>query len=892
MTELETNPQDPYKSLIVRASAGSGKTFQLSRRFLALVTAGADPSQILTITFSRKAAAEMRARVIADAISYGKQNQDFHGFYRNIERWRQQALIKGLTPPPLISPEKVSAAIVQNTQSLAITTIDAILMEWCLKFPIETEQVTEQDFIGSENADPVKSCTVALRAPWEIASKSDQERQHLAAWQQTLHQLSQGIPVEDRSSFFQQLLAATPGNQFKSGWKRLEHLIKSDTFIWLSEHVRGDARLFYDLAGEDVPTDEYELLAVIRTPLMRVISEIGSAEKKQLASAALADGNFPALIAAGIFKQDLTFNGTTISKKVRTAVSEFIDDVELVMTAYRNNQQLRRLNAHAKLLWVFYHTWNNEYLKARSRAGNGIFSDALKGVYALFSGEFAGARWLIQNQVKHLMLDEFQDTSRLQWSVFSGLAKDLQSGQTQDPNDLSGTVFIVGDAKQSIYGFREAAPEIVDVAAEDLKPLGMHPVEMSSSWRTADIVLEVVNEVFRNNPFMENFPVHSGARTAKCPVNIDCGSFHILPLAMMSGATAQEGQAQEIRPEFRPEVKIEYNADELESDSEVTIEATQVVEHIEHCISGLVKTPIWDKSQNKFRNPLPRDFVILYSKSTHAHAYEAALREKKIGALREEQRGFFGRQEIKDALCFLRWIAFPTDTASLCGLLRSPFCNISDRTLQALISPEEYIASDNIGDKTKDKINDKIEGKSRLNPSSFQILNRLANFEMSDLKSNNFAKLLQKALVNLSSPYVTLAKFIRESDGLRRYRGLFGPIEGPLAEANLVKLLDQIRQAGAQGISTFQALLLYLEERASDDDLGNAAGTEEAVRLMTVHKSKGLEFPIVILVDTANDWFKAETYWLRSPKLGAEGFRFIGTKSERPELDPQIVSAL
>ena len=70
-------PYNPWQSCLVEASAGSGKTWQLSRRFLALVVAGADPSSILTVTFNKKAAAEMRERIVKDAIALGAGSEEF-----------------------------------------------------------------------------------------------------------------------------------------------------------------------------------------------------------------------------------------------------------------------------------------------------------------------------------------------------------------------------------------------------------------------------------------------------------------------------------------------------------------------------------------------------------------------------------------------------------------------------------------------------------------------------------------------------------------------------------------------------------------------------------------------------------------------------------------------
>jgi ATP-dependent helicase/nuclease subunit A len=105
-TNTEHKPYNPWNSYIVEASAGSGKTWQLSRRFLALVIAGADPTSILTVTFTRKAANEMRERIVRDALGLVSSKEEFAAFYRDV---------LSFCPPTLKhlvrTPEQTTAAI-------------------------------------------------------------------------------------------------------------------------------------------------------------------------------------------------------------------------------------------------------------------------------------------------------------------------------------------------------------------------------------------------------------------------------------------------------------------------------------------------------------------------------------------------------------------------------------------------------------------------------------------------------------------------------------------------------------------------------------------------------------------------------------------------------------
>ena len=132
------NPQNPYISCIVQASAGSGKTYQLSRRFLYLVAAGAEPSEVLTITFTKKAAQEMRQRIIREASDILKNparaqefDQEIKVFYEN-----HMSSASDTTSPPKTAID-TAHEILSQTQSLKVSTIDSLFNEWVSRFTYE-----------------------------------------------------------------------------------------------------------------------------------------------------------------------------------------------------------------------------------------------------------------------------------------------------------------------------------------------------------------------------------------------------------------------------------------------------------------------------------------------------------------------------------------------------------------------------------------------------------------------------------------------------------------------------------------------------------------------------------------------------------------------------------
>lgn len=812
------NPQNPYVSAMVSASAGSGKTYQLSRRFLGLVAAGASPASILAVTFSKKAAGEMRERIVRDAIALGQGSQEFSGFYEQLVGWRAASIRQGLTLPPLLTPKQVSDQITHSSQSLSITTIDAILMEWCLRFPWET-RITQGD--------------ATLMQPWDIATRDETQKLTREAWKNAiLRILETQESFEGRLELLDQILMAAPEEQLTVAWTRISPLRNSETFIWLCEHLRGSAALKYSDSSQDIPDSEAELIDHLADDLRVIVDLLSNADKKSAAYAALGERSFEQLIRSGLFTHAYQLHKGTVSKKICAALPEIINRVDELAGQFRDTKRISQLNSHGELLWQLYRAWTRENLAAKSRMARGTFADALKGVWQLFCDGNPGARWMIQHRVKHLLLDEFQDTSRLQWGAFSELARDIIAGKSTEQDILPGTVFIVGDAKQSIYGFREAAPEIMDLAAIELKPHGFNRIEMSASWRTSPVILDVVNHVFADRTLIPEFPIHKTAAVGERLAVPDFGSVTVLAVP-------------------------EHTGDKDINKEHVSLEASSVTGYIQKCLAGEIHCPIWDKTQQQFRNPRPTDFAILYHAKTDADAYEDALRQQRIPAMREEKKGFYDRQEIRDTIAFLKWLAWPEDTLALCTMLKSPVCGITDIQLQTLLMPSdggEYITTLLM-----------MQRLRQMNPRLWRLLQ--------DAQTQAHQK-----------PYMSiLLWWFKATHILAVYKQAFGALEGEMAAANLLKFIDTIRACESGGHGHLQSVIEQFDLWSEEDETGNASTSADAVHLMTIHKSKGLEFPVVILVGTANDWFRSDHYWLRSIVSGAEGLSYVGTSADQPQ---------
>lgn len=813
------SPYNPWHSFLIEASAGSGKTWQLSRRFLALVVAGADPSSILTVTFTKKAAAEMRERIIRDAVKLGNLDPEFSDFVADIKRWvPAQQLGRQFVPR---SPAEASRLILEKTQTLKITTIDALFVQWSQQFPIETA-------ITLETNDGPRS----LESPWDLLSNLGLERLNHGAWQDVL---ALAADRDQNRELMTSISENAPNGSIKSLARAIDPLTHSNTFLWYVQLMTGGEPIRFFDVPDDIDTPE-SLIAGHEDLFRAVINLMSNKDKRASALACIATKNFAGLIQEKVIKADgYGLNGNTFRSASKNAEPQFLE-LEQLLGEWGGHRRLAELNRTARLIWSLFKAREQAAHVRKISDAKGTFADAAKGVSLMASSDqAAGGRAMAWASVRHLMLDEFQDTSLLQWLIFHKLARELLAGEsfalTSGPEP---SVFIVGDKKQSIYRFREAAPEVMDMARQQLEPFGLRAQTMSESFRSSSLVLDLVNHVFNDQDLMADFPPHQPAQAAmtRNRVKSQYGTITLYPEATESETPSGE------------------------TISEVINEARQVAQHIRDSVDGKLAMLVYDEHLKLWRRPEYRDFVVLYPRSTNSDLFEDEMRALAIPSRKEERKGFFARPEISDLQALVTWLSWPADSVALCTLLRSPIFGLSDRDLQDLLA---------VG-----SAGDLLPQLKEHQPTIYQ--------RLTELRKTHDKEDMSK----------TIGHLINNEALADRYLKAFGPIEGPLARANILKWFDLVRDGSSDEALSAHSFSLALDEASEEDEIGNAALASNAVTLMTIHKSKGLEFPCVILTGTASDWHKTDSGWVKDTRPGHEGIYYIGTKDSRPRHNKSV----
>src|SRR5499427_1877895 len=427
--------------------------------------------------------------------------------------------------------------------------------------------------------------------------------------------------------------------------------------------------------------------------------------------------------------------------------------------------------------------------------------------------EFAESRLRLEARHRHVLVDEFQDTSRAQWELVRQLVKSWGEGFGAAADAIAPSIFVVGDRKQSIYGFRDADVAIIDEAAsfiQALRPDGSPRQAITVSFRSDPAILAFVNDLFTEIAQETAAPRRDGFRYTdddRFPVDHrdpadgahDLGSVRLQP---------DRDPADDDRVQFMAAATVREAADE-------------VADEIVRLLAG---TTIRDRTTGVRREAAAADVAILFRSRDSHRDFESALARRGVPTYVYKGLGFFDAEEVQDAVAILRYLADPLSNLRAAALLRSRIVRLSDTAVaalgsagaDALFSAAPHSATLNLDAEDRRA----LEMLRAAVPRWLSWVDRLAPSELLDAVLHETA-------------------YAYELRGSRRRQ----------ARENLKKLRAMIRRAQNRGYATLARIADHLERLAVGDESNAAIDAVDAVSLMTVHAAKGLEFPIVFLVN-------------------------------------------
>ncbi|UCH33248.1 MAG: UvrD-helicase domain-containing protein [Armatimonadota bacterium] len=723
--------------LLVSAGAGTGKTRVLTHRFSHIVETGrAAVDEILTLTFTEKAAREMKQRIVRRFVELGREQErrqvetayisTIHSFCARV--LRENALEAGIDPyfTQLDEPE---AAIIQHQ------VYDDLIRRAHDQGDAATLAVL-RDFDYRSLRGVLHSLYRHMRslgkAPAELAVAPPEDLAPVVA--QARDAVHDALALESEGA--SEALARVLGD-VRGSLERINALLDTRRFDWAAWGALDDvARLFKGNVGT-------------------------KAQKPVLARAKEAILSFAAAL--------------------------------LSHAAAGQGEAVRRLLA----------AFDTAYAAAKDEEGQLDFDDLLVKARDLFgAAEHPTATGLLyRERFKFFLMDEFQDTNRLQMSVVAPIVRPQ-------------TRFTVGDAKQSIYRFLYADVDVFLGREREITGSGGAPQPLSENFRSHPHLLSFTNAFFRELWAEDDFP------------------FGPLEPGTEFGA----------RDEPRVEVLLAADAENMPAAraQEAELIARRVAEITGH--GGGDATMLTE--QGRECRARFGDILILFRSTADIQLCEDALHERGIPYYTLRGRGFFRTQEVHDLRNLLAVLENPLDDVAMAGVLRSPLVGVSDEALYWLGAPAAYAERD------EDELPRQSAGRIAAGLARVEGMRNLSDQDAERLHgfSALLAELRQAAAESRVADLLDEAirctaydlKALCQRNGRRRY-------------ANIEKLRQIALSFQSKARFTLRDFLDYLEtlEVVAERETEAPTEAEEAdvVRLMTIHAAKGLEAPIVIIAD-------------------------------------------
>lgn len=453
---------------------------------------------------------------------------------------------------------------------------------------------------------------------------------------------------------------------------------------------------------------------------------------------------------------------------------------------------------------------------------------------------------------EEIMIDEYQDSNEVQETLLRSISREERG---------ENNIFMVGDVKQSIYRFRLARPELFmkKYDSYSLEESTTQRIDLHKNFRSRAEVLACTNDIFYKIMARSLGNVEYDAEAALYP-----------------------GASYPVSADFTPEILLADSNDELLEDTELTdkktLEAKIVAEEIKH----LMKTqPVTDKAAGTLRAAHYSDIVILLrSLSGWADSLVEVLNENGIPAHTVSSTGYFSTVEVQTVLSMLRLLDNPRQDIPMAAVLRSPMAGLTDEELavlrledgsvpfhEAVLELAEGLYEEGgqieISNSEEDQKQGRNADEKTENHIEITAHRKLLKF---------YKKYKQLRQLVPDTPIHELIEIILRETGYGHYVAAMPA--GNRRTANLNMLLEK---AAAYEKTSYKGLfhfVRYIDElQKYDVDFGEAdmvGENEDVVRIMSIHKSKGLEFPIVIVSGMGKNFNKQDTRskMVLHPELG------------------------
>ncbi len=790
LRSAQTRASNPKASAWVSANAGSGKTHVLTLRVLRLLIEGVDPARILCLTFTKAAAANMAARVFKTLAKRTALDDDALA----------QALdeIGAETKPATLSRgRKLFARTIETPGGLKIQTIHAFCERLLHQFPFEANVPAGFRVLEEREADDL------MREARARAFADAEGEPELAA-------AIERIAAKAGAGGFDALIAETlkkradiaayGGHEAYRERLRLRLGLKpGETEAELERAMREDGgglgrwRQWAKALNSGLKTDKE------RAALIQGAAEMGGDPQTQRK-----------VYLQAFFNKDQTPRKILLTKVVAEKFRDLGDQLyDEQARLERLRETLRDAEALARSvdLMRVAETTMSEYARLENARGWLDFDDLVERALALIAkADSAWVLYKLDKGIEHILVDEAQDTSRVQWEILERLSEEMLAGRGRTSRPR--TLFAVGDEKQSIFSFQGAAPAMFETMRREFSrrhaaaELPFERVSLHLSFRSSPWILKAVDRVFS----LEQAWRGVSAGEDKAPPH---GAFH----ADLPGLVEIW---EPIQPDPEPEPEDWRMPLDAASRSEpATVLAERIAGVIGDWLSPTSVERVVGKDKTPRRIRAGDILVLVRSRGRFYEAMTRALRRRRIAFAGADRLKLRDHIAVNDLISAGRAALCPDDDLALAEVLKSPLIGLCD--------------------------DDLIEFAPRRAGSLAEAL------EASRFRAAAAAIGLWRERARKLAPFDFYARLIGADGGRRALIARLGP-EAADAIDEFLALAFRFERNESPSLAAFLDAVANDETALKRDMEAEAA----EVRVMTVHAAKGLEAPIVFLPDTAS----------------------------------------
>jgi ATP-dependent helicase/nuclease subunit A len=793
----QARASDPAASAFVSANAGSGKTHVLVQRVIRLLLNGVPPEKILCITFTKAAAANMAERVFSTLGHWVTLNDEA------LDAAIRDAGVANPGTKLRLRARELFACALETPGGLKVQTIHALCTRLLQQFPFEANVPARFAVLDERDQNEMMergNLAVLLEASRDPDSATGRA---LTIAMASAADVTFKDVVREACLSRDNFLAWTDGAGSADA-----AMIQLSTALGVDPQARIDDIEREILDGPNLPRSRWEEVAGILDTGSK--SDQGQAaqlrDALQFTDAAQVDEYLNVFLT-----EDRTPRKTVITRKfsdANPAIARLFDQESGRIGPLIERRRAVTVRDRTQALLAIATAAAANYRREKQERGLLDYDDLIDKTLAMLDRVSSGwVHYKLDRGVDHVLIDEAQDTSPRQWDIVAHIISEFTSGEGAR-DGITRTIFAVGDEKQSIFSFQGAAPHEFDTRRRGLERrfldagLKFDPVSFTYSFRSGPAILQSVDFVFRDETIYRS--IHSAANGYPIHNSLDDAGPSLIDLWELQLPDKKD----DIEGWRAPFDGVSATSPEVKLAKRIQAEIKSLIER------GTMTGRSGDRRPLRYGDML----VLVRRRGNAFDAVIQALKHANIPVAGADRLKLTEHVAIIDLMNLADALLLPQDDLALAVALKSPLFGLTDDDLFKLAWQR------------KGSLRQALDHHAASEGKFDAVLHRLEACE---------------SRVRLETPFAFYAWLLGGDGGRARIQRRLGHEANDALDEFLELALGYERKAPA----SLQGFMAWL--RAADTEVKRDMEiSRDEVRVMTVHGAKGLEAPVVFLVDT------------------------------------------